>query len=129
MIFGPEALSREVPRGAQGFQHHIVVFAADRDVVEDQISDLAQHLVEGAADFVLRSLCLLDHVGELLGAPQQRRTILTACLRYPLAKRLLLGPKLFELSNRVAARLVSLAQGVNTRLRLPASPLGGPDPF
>jgi hypothetical protein len=40
----------------------------------------------------------------------------------------LLGPKLFELSNRVATRLVSLDQVVNQRLRLPASPLRGPYP-
>src|SRR4029450_9972399 len=126
MIFGPEALSREVPRGAQGLQQHIVVFAADRHVVEDQISHLAQHLVEGAADFVLRSFCLLHHVGELLGAAQQLRTVLTASLRYPLAERLLLGPKLFELCTRVATRLVSLDQVVHQRLRLPASSLGGP---
>src|SRR4030095_10820791 len=47
-------------------------------------------------------------------------------LRYPLAERLLLGPKLFELCNRVATRLVSLDQVFHQRLRLPASPLGGP---
>ena len=47
MIFGREALGREVPRRAVGLQHHVVVLAARRDVGEHQVADLAQHRVEG----------------------------------------------------------------------------------
>src|SRR6188508_3800713 len=117
MIFGLKALGDEIARRTQGFQHHIVILTARRYVIEDQISHLTQHLVEGDADLVLCSLGILDHVGELLAAAQQRGTVLTAGLCYPLAKCLLLGPKLFELGDCVATRLIGLDQVIYQRLR------------
>ncbi len=50
------------------------------------------------------------------------------CLRHLLAKRLLLGPKLLELRNCVATRLVCSDQVVHQRLRLAAGALGRPYP-
>src|SRR5512133_373834 len=128
MIFGLKTLRSEIPRRTQGLQHHIVILTARRYVIEDQISNLTQHLVESDADLVLCRLGLLDHVRELFAAAQQRRTVLTEGLRHSLAKCLLLGPELFELGNCVATRLVSLDQVINQRHRLAASPLGGTYP-
>ena len=55
-------------------------------------------------------------------------TIRTVGLRNLLAERLLFGPELFVLSDRVAAGFVCRDQVVNQRLRLTAGSLRGPQP-
>ena len=57
---------------------------------------------------------------------EQDGTVIAVRLRYPLAERLLLGPELLVLGNRVAAGLVGSDQVVYQRLRLAAGALGRP---
>ena len=124
MIFGHEALGHEVPRRADGLQHHVVVLAAEGHVVEHQIADLLQHRLEDTADLVLGGFGLLHQVGELLGALQQPGPLRTLGPGDQLAEILLLGPELLVAGDRIAPRLVGRQQIVDQGLRLAPSPLG-----
>ena len=122
-----EALCGEVPGGADGLEHDVVVLTAARHLGLDDVADGAQQGVELDLGLVGVGLQRLDLRRDLLGAGEQRLLLLTLGAGDVLAHRLLLGAQLLVCRERAAATLVSRADGVDDTLVLTPGALAGTD--
>ncbi len=109
-------------------QHDVVVLAAGRDAVLDDVGHGQVGPTQlGRRPRRCRRLGRLDLVGQLLGPREQGGPLVAGGLGHLLAELLLLGAQRLEPGNRRSARLVGREQVVDDRLGLAAGPLAGPD--
>jgi len=108
---------------ADVLEDHEVLLAAGRGAFDD-VGDGVLQLLQLLLRRRLLRFGLLDAGLELVGALQQRRTVLGGGLADLLAKRLLLGAQLVRLLDGGAAGLVGVQQLVHKRRVFAAGSLG-----
>ena len=110
-------------------EHDVVVLAACRDAVLDQVRQFQGRSVED----LLRAGCIrlrrLDRCRQVPRLVQQCLLLVADCARNLLAERLLLGPEPFELRQRLAPSPVGSQQFVHGLGSLAPGALGGSETF
>jgi hypothetical protein len=128
VVLGLEPFGREIPWRADDLAHDIVVLAARRHAVDDDIADRHQQRVALGDRGIRRRLQFLDLGRDRLGLGEQRLLGLTLRRGDLLAHGLLPGAELLELGQRGPSLGVGVDDLVDERGVVPARDLAGLDP-
>ncbi|MDT7683587.1 MAG: hypothetical protein QOG57_3897 [Pseudonocardiales bacterium] len=119
----------ELARGAHVLEHHVVVLAARRHPVDDQVRQRALGGGERLVGLGLRRLGGLDLGGQLLAVGQQLGALVAARLADLLAQLTLLGTQRVGPPDGLPAPLVGGQQRIHGTRVLAAGPLRGAQRF
>jgi len=129
MIPRLEPLGREVARTAHLLHQGVVVLAAGRHTVDDDVADLAHQPVPFRLGLSRLPLQLLHPGRGVLDLRQQVRLLLPGRRGHLAPHGLLLGAQAFELRKRGAVVAVRHQRGVDEALVLSTGALGGAHPL